>query len=645
MGKLFESEIRLLGKTYQWARSVPIDPICSFIDASRSFPLLSVGSGGSMTVAQMASLLHQASGITSKAVTPLEFVYLGKSIIDSNVFLFSGNGNNKDILSTFRFAADAEPRQVITMCMRKHSPLSIIAAKYEYTRFVDYDLPTGRDGFLATNSLLASAVILVRAYNSIFSFGDRLPVFLPAVNELEECTDEGMEALLERDNLVVLNGYWGQPAATDIESKFTEAALGQVQIADYRNFGHGRHHWLAKYGEKTGVIALQTPEDSGIAQKTLDCLPDNIPSTRITTEFRGPAGSIDLLVKVMKIVNLAGKARGINPAKPGVPTFGRRIYHIPLPAQSRFSGKNPRIRRVQAAAILRKSKALTFQDLDDLELKYWQDAYRDFSKNMQHTYFGGVVIDYDGTICNIDERYIGPSLNVISELVRLLKGGFIIGIATGRGKSVKYDLRKLIPESYWERVLVGYYSGSDIASLTDDQSPNTSTPFDPTLERLYILMKDHFQLSSIANIQCRPNQMTVEYNKLSFSLKTKTIVQDIINTAQIREVRIFESTHSVDILAPGVSKLNVVTFCQQVLKSLGRSEYILCIGDKGEWPGNDHELLTSPLSLSVDTVSTSSTTCWNVAQPGHRGTQATTEYLKAIELKGGLGRFQMVNNL
>lgn len=641
MGKIFESEITSLRNTYQWACTVPIDLICSSIDSTQSFPLLSVGSGGSMTVAQLASLLYRASGMTSKAVTPLEFVYLGKSIIDSNVFLFSGNGTNKDVLSTFRFAAEAEPRQAIAMCMRKHSRLSFVAEKYKYARFVEYDLPTGRDGFLATNSLLASAVILVRAYNSVFSFGDELPELLPSINELDECPEEGMSTLLERENFVVLNGYWSQPAATDMESKFTEAALGQVQIADYRNFGHGRHHWLAKHGEKTGVIALQTPEDSDIVKKTLDLLPDYVPSKRMSTEFKGPIGTIDLLVKVMKIVSLAGKARQINPGKPGVPMFGRRIYHIPLPSQSRFSGKNSKIRRSQAIAILRKAKVLTFQELDEFEIKYWQEAYRDFSNKIRKTCFGGIVIDYDGTICNIDERYIGPSLDVIPEFVRLLKEGIIIGIATGRGKSVKYDLRKLIPANYWQQVLIGYYSGSDTAPLSDDQSPNLSIPYDPILERIYILMKDHFQLSSIANIEYRPKQLTVKYKKLSFSVKAKAVVQDIINMEQINGLRVLESTHSIDILAPGVSKLNVVTYCQQTLKTLGRSESVLCVGDKGEWPGNDHELLTSPLSLSVDTVSTNPSTCWNIAQLGHRGTQATTEYLKAIELKEGHGHFHM----
>ena len=54
---------------------------------------------------------------------------------------------------------------------------------------------------------------------------------------------------------------------------FTEAALGHVQLADYRQFAHGRHHWLAKRGDSSAVIALGTEADATIMDKTLRLLP------------------------------------------------------------------------------------------------------------------------------------------------------------------------------------------------------------------------------------------------------------------------------------------------------------------------------------------------------------------------------------
>ena len=224
-------------------------------------------------------------------------------------------------------------------------------------------------------------------------------------------------------------------------------------------------------------------------------------------------------------------------------------------------------------------------------------------------------------------------------MCRLLEKGLIVGIATGRGSSVKKDLRRLIQKEYWERILVGYYSGSDIALLNDEEHPDKAAPMHPALEVVESLIDGHDQLSLMAEFEYRPKQITVEARNLSLWTKTKTILKDLVNTTNIQNVRVLESDHSLDIIAPDVSKLNIATSCQQMARSIGNPECVLCIGDKGEWPGNDYELLTAPYSLSVDTISSSATTCWNLARPGHRGTQATIEYLKCIDAIRGVGRF------
>ena len=120
MGKSYELELLRLYETYDWARNAPIEKLCSFIATSCELPLIAIGSGGSLTTAQMAALLHQRIGEISKGVTPLEFVHLGKSILDSSVLLLTGRGNNADILSAFRYAVNAEPRRLMAICMKKH---------------------------------------------------------------------------------------------------------------------------------------------------------------------------------------------------------------------------------------------------------------------------------------------------------------------------------------------------------------------------------------------------------------------------------------------------------------------------------------------------------------------------------------------
>ena len=59
----------------------------------------------------------------------------------------------------------------------------------------------------------------------------------------------------------------------------------------------------------------------------------------------------------------------------------------------------------------------------------------------------------------------------------------------------------------------------------------------------------------------------------------------------------------------------------------------MIIGDQGQFGGNDFEMLNQPYSLSVNRISTSITTCWNLSPPGLRGSKATLSLLKAIKIK------------
>src|SRR6185312_8732285 len=74
--------------------------------------------------------------------------------------------------------------------------------------------------------------------------------------------------LWSRPTTLVLHGPSTRIGAIDLESKFTEAALGNLQLADYRNFAHGRHHWLAKKADDSAVLILSSPEDKTSAERT-----------------------------------------------------------------------------------------------------------------------------------------------------------------------------------------------------------------------------------------------------------------------------------------------------------------------------------------------------------------------------------------
>jgi hypothetical protein len=98
-----------------------------------------------------------------------------------------------------------------------------------------------------------------------------------------------------------------------------------------------------------------------------------------------------------------------------------------------------------------------------------------------------------------------------------------------------------------------------------------------------------------------------------------------------RDLCVTRSSHSIDIVPKGVSKLNVVS---RLRGEVGDAP-LLTIGDRGRWPGNDYALLREPFSLGVDEISVDPITCWNLALPGQRGPAATLEYLKALDAIDG----------
>ena len=132
--------------------------------------------------------------------------------------------------------------------------------------------PIGKDGFLATNSLLSFMVLIHRAYAADAGREISLPSKLP------EPRTTGTLLAPSPTTYSILYAGWATPAAMDIESKLVEGGLADAHYADLRNFAHGRHHWLARRGEKTTVVALVTPEWSELVDKTLAILP---PGTRI----------------------------------------------------------------------------------------------------------------------------------------------------------------------------------------------------------------------------------------------------------------------------------------------------------------------------------------------------------------------------
>ena len=640
MARPYAREMARLSETFDWAATVDVEPLCQAVRAAGLSPLRIVGSGGSLTGAHAMAGLHQRhTGRLASVTTPLEAIDepLGAA---TATWLLSAGGGNADVLAAAKAVILREPRQVGVLCGRADSALAALCRRHPFVDLLLYPPPAGKDGFLATNSLLGFTALLTRAYAIVFGSDadwqavvDHVRPLLSDGAAVPKTWKAATTPLWTRSTTLVLHGPSTRIGAVDLESKFTEAALGHVQIADYRNFAHGRHHWLAKRSETSAVLAFITNEDRELAERTLDLLPADVPQARLTLDGGPGAVVLASLLAALRIAGWAGRTRGIDPGRPGVPEFGRRLYHL-QPRRPQRAARAPRLTPRQAAAIARKTGVAPERLATLSNLDHWRDALDAFIARLRAVGFASVVLDYDGTIVDTRHRSKPAAPEMISELARLAEAGIHVGIATGRGKSVRCCLQNHLPRKLWPLFLVGYYNGSEIASLDNDDVPDGSASVCDALQPLADALRSQPELSRCARQEERSFQITLHTGVMPVN-RLWALARQVIHTIGVRGVTVMCSSHSVDVVTAEVSKQHVV---RRLRESVGEAP-LLAIGDRGRWPGNDHELLAEPFALGVDEVSDDPATCWNLGEPGQRGTTVTLDYLSALNAQDGRVRF------
>lgn len=630
MGRAFAEEVAELEETHRRACRVPIESLSASIESLCCKPLLAVGSGGSLTTATVAATLFRdmAYGFSS-AVTPLELANRRASLRSASVLIASAGGSNPDAIGALRTAAQNEASRVLALCTKAGSKLSLEATRFSNVDVQEFECTERGDGFLATNSLWTSSVVLYRAFAAATGAKSQVPARLARMvgasrwNAFVKSISADAGALWNSETVIVLYGAASHPAAVDLESKFTEAALCNVWIADYRHFAHGRHHWLAKRGNRSSVIAFVAKSEASLASRTLSELPAHVPQLRIDLPD-DPSALLTALAHVFPIVLSAGRAFDIDPGRPGVPAFGRRIYHIN--AYGRIAAKRNDTPTAHTAAIARKVATPIAPVESDGDMAAWHAALDTFLQRLHSGRFRAVVFDYDGTLCRANERSTGISTIVADELTRLLRSGIHIGIATGRGKSVRQALRDSLARRYWSLVTVGYYNGGQIGSVTQDDLPDGRPAVLDGLKPVLAALRKEPRLKGLATVDGRLQQITIKPKRRRLVNECWSIALHYANLAAPGAIKVVRSSHSLDLLPPSVTKLDVIRHLQP------DEGEVLAIGDMGRWPGNDCELLSHPYSLSVDEVSPDPSTCWNLALAGVRGVDAMLGYFRCMKV-------------
>jgi hypothetical protein len=631
MGKPYQRELEALTETYDWAMKLPLSELTTATRNLQSHPLLVIGSGGSLAAATFASTVHEACTCQlSRAATPLDACTLVSARGLSLLFLSAG-GRNADIRGAFTALMRLEPSATTVMCFSPGSALSRQARQYSFTELIERDLPSGKDGFLSVNSLFGFAVLILRAYTKDrtlpSSYIELESGKVDGISPLHQLRDR-LAPLWGKNYLLLIHGSDLRAAAVDMESKFSEAALGAVQVADLRNFAHGRHHWLAKHGDDTGVIFLVSEREARTAKRTSRLLPNTITQATVEVPGHGLIASLRALLWVFHFAGFAGQSVGIDPGRPGVPEFGSKVYSLNVWQAHEPSGTD--LKRV---AVDRKLAASGLSTCSDLR-PHWEEGFDRFTERIERSRFQAFVSDFDGTLVNLRERVEGIKPEVAARLNDLLRGGIPIGIATGRGSSVRSALQSVISPKFHEMVYIGYHNCSEIGALSLEPQEPSDNPEGP-LRSARELLESSELISDLCTMHPSGNQVGLRARDGVGVDVIYKIAQDVLSTLMPEQIQCLMSTHSVDIVPVSTSKTKLT---QHLLRLGFKSQ--LVIGDMGQWPGNDYAFLEQPISLSSAQVSSSISNCWNLAPAGYVNVTATTHYLNAIRIKGAT--FQLV---
>lgn len=613
MGKPYQSELEQIPNTIQWALRQNVDRLRhTLLRELGTRNLIAVGSGGSLVAATFAALLHEAAtGRLARASTPLEAT-TRPATQSTGALLLSARGSNADIQQAANILPQLGYEPVSAISTRKGSPLGPILEHYGGISH-EFPIPSGRDGFLATNSLMATVVLLYRATMAPASHlhpHSLIATTPPAV--------EGPQTALGKTTLVVLAQGWAAPAALDFETRFSEAALANVTVTDPRNFAHGRHNWLSLHSKNTAIISLETPDSQREATRMIRYLPEGIDVLRVRSQQVGPPATIELLSATMTLAGQAAQLRGIDPGRPSVAEFGRRLYR---------AGSTRPAHPPESAPIAKKRAALYLTPGTDHTNLI--NALSDFVQRLEQTSFPSLAMDYDGTLCQRDRRFESPDQDIQTELNRLLHEGIRLGVASGRGGSMLEHLRHTISQKYWDRVTIGLYNGAKVIKLSDtlpDPEDEIPPPLDAAGHRLQSL-----KLVLGFEMSIRPHQISIRPTNGPEPYQLRAVAAE--HLAHIDGISLKASSHSVDVVLAGTSKTTVVDALL-----LGRPGCVLRIGDQGATGGNDFDLLDTGLSLSVDRVSSNLQTCWHLGKPGQSGPRLTIQYLRA--LRGGPDGFR-----
>jgi len=612
MGKPYSEELDQIGATLLWAAARDFEQRVA--PPADNHPIVVIGSGGSFTAAEFGARVFQASRRKlCIAASPFEYIQRVSEYGRHHAVLLSAEGKNTDI-RTAAVACMQHALSTSAIIFQVPSALATLLNNRSTARVLEVAAPWGKDGYLATNSLVASMVALAHAAGLSVDAVDAIKQFGTARRDRRIRSFANEVASGRR--VLAIHGSAGATAAIDLESRFAESAFGSVQRADLRQFAHGRHIQLAQGKEDYAIVAYVGGAEIDLWAATQSNIPLDVPVVSCVLPDDLPSAALQGVLFTFALVESVGEHLGVDPGQPEVPEFARRIHALDPASHSVPPSEDAGLAKLSLMISKGASRSQVVESLDT------------YVHRLTTAELKGLVLDFDGTCCETKQRLEGIKPELANELVRLLDAGMPVAFASGRGDSLHEDLRKKLPERVWHRVLLGCHSGSSSVRLS---APWLEGPLSDSMASLTAALADLAICRPAFKIRIHAGQFTIE-------AKSKSDVQRafLVACAVARAYpgwRVFRSAHSIDLLAPEANKHHVVEWLAREA-DIDVETQLLRIGDRGEAFGNDSELLGRGLALSVDGVSPDPQACWILGNATIPASARALAYLRAIRAHG-----------
>src|SRR5580704_2327909 len=352
-------------------------------------------------------------------------------------------------------------------------------------------------------------------------------------------------------------------------------------------------------------------------------LPSAVPTMPMSFAGHAPRDLLAGLVVQMRLVSSLADQLHQDPGNPSVPQFGRDLHYIkvaeliPAPTEPKDHGEDAKYTVLGAH----------WPNID--HRGPMQRARESVADSLSNQTFRAIVFDYDGVLCSSQRNDATISEPIRQQLLRLIEGEVLIGVASGRGGSVQETIRQSFSESLWAKIQLGLYNSGWISDAADTlKVEQENSEFLSHVTRIVNRLKSLGV--PIENIKpTHPYQVSVRFHEGIHGEDNWFVIADALREAGLDLSRLVHSKHSVDILAPGVNKTHLVA---QIIKQFKIDPYqVLTVGDQGAWPGNDSSLLEHRFSLSVDAPSRRLDRGWKLAPSHKRDVDATLWYLERIQ--------------